>query len=142
MTENIQAIKTDNLKMCDTVDQHHTKQTVYEDQQEEFHKAGRFIQRIGPGVSPEIQEFYHGFLFLHEGCKRRYGAEHWGYTNTGTEINRTAGMKLIKRIGNPALTAADYKNTAFLRVMVPYLDGISVLAVKFGYFLLHYPTID
>jgi hypothetical protein len=57
---------------------------------------------------------------------------------TWGRVNKTAGMKLKKRIGNPALTAADYKNTAFLRVMLPYLDGISDLNTNFRFLSLNF----
>ena len=54
--------------MSDAVNQNDAEQAVYEDEQEKLHKPGRLVQRVGPGISPEIQEFYHGFLFIHEGC--------------------------------------------------------------------------
>jgi hypothetical protein len=38
-------------------------------------------------------------------------------------IRRMAGMKLRERIVIPASVATNYKNTAFLRVVLPYLDG-------------------
>jgi len=39
-------------------------------------------------------------------------------------ISSFEGMKLRERIGNPAPAAAYYKNTAFLRGVPGYLDGI------------------
>jgi len=40
-------------------------------------------------------------------------------------MGRFTGMKLKKKIVIPALIATDYKNTAFLRVTLRDLDGIS-----------------
>jgi len=42
----------------------------------------------------------------------------------GGRNQREAGMKLRERIGNSASLPANYKNSAFLQVMIPYLDGI------------------
>ena len=68
-----------------------------------------------------------------------YGAERLGLSLQGNGIVRIAGMKLRERIDKPTFNVSNYKNTAFLRRRLPYLDGIFFKAANFRYLLLNYP---
>jgi hypothetical protein len=73
MTKKVQAVKTNNLKMGNSVNQHDAEQTVYDNQQEKLHKAWCLVDRIGPDISSEVQEFDHRILFMLEDCNGAKG---------------------------------------------------------------------
>ena len=111
--------------MGNSVNQNDAEQGVDKDQQEKLHETRRLVQRIGPVISPEVYQFYHRWLFIHEGCIHGYLRSRALINHSRRDgINSIAGMKLRERIEYPDSSAVYYKNTAFLRGMLPYLDGI------------------